>query len=71
MAISPVNSQSVAQTSQTQKADQAEMAQNRPQMAPARSEDAYTVDISQEAQKMAQENAQQNSMVPENRKPSM
>jgi hypothetical protein len=62
MAISSIGSQAVTQTSDIQKTDPAEMMKNRPKMAPARSEEAFTVNISDEAQKKAQENAKQASM---------
>jgi|WetSurMetagenome_2_1015567.scaffolds.fasta_scaffold00633_15 hypothetical protein len=72
MAISPISSQAVTQTTEIQKAAQTETDKNKPKPAPTGSGDAYTVKLSEEAQKKAQENAQQNPAVPQTgNEPSM
>jgi hypothetical protein len=74
MAIGPVSNQGVTQTAETQRTNSADTAANRPKMAPARAENAYSVNISEEAQKKAQEKARetrQNEKVAQTeRKPS-
>jgi hypothetical protein len=62
MAISSIGNLAVTQIAEAQKIDLTELLKNKPKMTPAGSEDAFSVNISEEALKKAQ-NMSQNPMV--------
>jgi hypothetical protein len=70
MAIDPVSSQRANQTAEVQRAGAADTVKTKPKVDQARSEDAYAVNISEEAQKKAQETRQNAKAAETHNKPS-